>query len=466
MEPVTLKSVLDSITGFLRDLFNLHEDRANEKETIEEIKRTVVFRGANLWILIFAIMVCSVGLDVNSTAVVIGAMLISPLMGPIMGVGLGVGINDLQLIIRALKNLGIAVIMSVLTSALYFWISPLDQAQSELLARTQPTLWDVLIAMFGGLAGIVAGSRREKSNAIPGVAIATALMPPLCTTGFGLATGNWEFFFGAFYLFFINSVFISLATFLIVRFLRFHPKEFLDSQRESQVKRYIAIFVILTIIPSVITAFTVVRKTVFERNASRFVRTEMIFDNCQVINQQYIFGDSSRIVVSLLGEPIENEKIQDLESRMSQYNLDDVKLVIRQGYVDNDNIDLATMEEMSQQMSQQLKIDIIEDLYKENTEILKSKDAEIEVLQGEILRLRSKELPVMDITKEVKVQYPNIREFSITNTLLVEADSLKQDTLYLVYANFKRKPKRTEVKKLTEWLQLRIKADTLKLVVE
>ena len=288
MEPVTLKSVLDSITGFLRDLFNLHEDRANEKETIEEIKRTVVFRGANLWILIFAIMVCSVGLDVNSTAVVIGAMLISPLMGPIMGVGLGVGINDLQLIIRALKNLGIAVIMSVLTSALYFWISPLDQAQSELLARTQPTLWDVLIAMFGGLAGIVAGSRREKSNAIPGVAIATALMPPLCTTGFGLATGNWEFFFGAFYLFFINSVFISLATFLIVRFLRFHPKEFLDPQRESQVKRYIAIFVILTIIPSVITAFTVVRKTVFERNASRFVRTEMIFDNCQVINQQNI----------------------------------------------------------------------------------------------------------------------------------------------------------------------------------
>lgn len=462
MEPVTLKSILDSITDFLRDLFNLNEDRANEKETIEEIKRSVVFRGANLWILIFAIMVCSVGLDVNSTAVVIGAMLISPLMGPIMGIGLGVGINDLQLIIRALKNLGIAVVMSVLTSALYFWISPLDQAQSELLARTQPTLWDVLIAMFGGLAGIVAGSRREKSNAIPGVAIATALMPPLCTTGFGLATGNWEFFFGAFYLFFINSVFISLATFLIVRFLRFHPKEFLDPKRESQVKRYIAIFVILTIIPSVLTAFRVVRKTVFERNASRFVRTEMVFENCQVINQEYIFDDTSRIEVSLFGEPINRDKINDLESRLPQYNLDNVKLVIRQGYVDDNNVDLATME----QMSQQLKIDIIEDLYKENTEILKGKDAEIDVLQGEILRLRSKELPVMDITKEVKVQYPNIREFSITNTLLVEADSLKQDTLYLVYANFKRRPKRSQVKKLTEWLQLRIKADTLKLVIE
>ncbi len=466
MERVTLKSILENITTFLRDLFNLNEDRANERETIEEIKRGVPFRGANLWILIFAIMVCSIGLDVNSTAVVIGAMLISPLMGPIMGIGLGVGINDLQLIVRALKNLGIAVIISVLTSALYFWISPLDQAQSELLARTQPTLWDVLIALFGGLAGIVAGSRREKSNAIPGVAIATALMPPLCTAGFGLATGTWHFFFGAFYLFFINSVFISLATFLIVRFLRFHPKEFLDPKRETKVKRYITVFVILTIIPSILTAFSVVRKTVFERNASRFVRTEMVFENCQVINQRYIFEDNPRIEVSLLGVPIKQEKIEELKSRMPQYNLENVELIIRQGHVNDDIVDLATIEQMGQEMGQQLKMGIIEDLYKENEALIKNKDSQIEVLKGEIVRLRSKELPIMDITKEVKVQYPDIKEFSITNTLLANADSLKQDTLFLVYANFKKRPKRAEVKKLTEWLQLRIKADTLKVVVE
>ena len=179
-------------------------------------------------------MVCSVGLDINSTAVVIGAMLISPLMGPIMGVGLGVGIYDNELIIKSLKNLGIAVLISVLSSAFYFWISPLDEAKSELLARTSPTLWDVLIAFFGGFAGIVAGSRKEKSNAIPGVAIATALMPPLCTAGFGLATAQWTYFLGAFYLFLINSVFISLSTYIVVRIMRFRPKEFLDPDREKK----------------------------------------------------------------------------------------------------------------------------------------------------------------------------------------------------------------------------------------
>ena len=227
-EDYSFSSLSKSFQKFLSERFNLDEGKASERETIEEIKQSVVFRGANLWILMFAIMVCSVGLNVNSPAVVIGAMLISPLMGPIMGVGLGVGINDFELIVKALKNLGIAAGISVITSALYFWISPLNDAQSELLARTAPTLWDVLIALFGGLAGIVAGSRKEKSNAIPGVAIATALMPPLCTAGFGLATAQWNYFFGAFYLFFINSVFISLSTYLIVRLLRFKPKEFLD----------------------------------------------------------------------------------------------------------------------------------------------------------------------------------------------------------------------------------------------
>lgn len=231
---VTLKSIYVSIKVFLAGRFDLSEGKASEKETILEIKQNIVFKGANLWILIFAIMIASIGLDVNNTAVIIGAMLISPLMGPIMGIGLGVGINDLKLIIQAFKNLGIAVLISILTSALYFWISPLNEAQSELLARTSPNLWDVFIGLFGGLAGIVAGSRADKSNAIPGVAIATALMPPLCTAGFGLATGQWNFFFGACYLFWINSVFICFATIVIVRLLRFKNKEFLDTKQEKK----------------------------------------------------------------------------------------------------------------------------------------------------------------------------------------------------------------------------------------
>ena len=228
---------------------------AGEHETIEEIKKGIVFKGANLWILIFAIIVCSVGLNVNSTAVIIGAMLyLSLLMGPIMGVGLGIGIYDFELIIKALKNLGIAIVISVHTSALYFWASPLNDAQSELLARTSPNLWDVFIAMFGGLAGIVAGSRKEKTNAIPGVAIATALMPPLCTAGYGLGTDSGFISLGAIYLFFINSVFISLSTYMIVRALRYSKKEFVDPDREKRVKRYIGLLVFLIIIPSALTA--------------------------------------------------------------------------------------------------------------------------------------------------------------------------------------------------------------------
>ena len=215
---------LRNIRDFLFHIFNLEEGKADDDTVIEDIKRGVSFRGTNLWILICAIFIASIGLNMNSAAVVIGAMLISPLMGPIMGVGLGIGIFDLQLIRRALLNLGTAVFISVLTSTIYFLITPLDDAQTEILARTTPTLWDVLIALFGGFAGIIASSRQDKSNAIPGVAIATALMPPLCTAGYGIATGQWAFFMGAFYLFSINSVFITFSTVLIVKFLRYRPK--------------------------------------------------------------------------------------------------------------------------------------------------------------------------------------------------------------------------------------------------
>ena len=256
---------------FFRELFDLHEDKERESITIEDISKGVEFKGTNLWVLIFAIFIASIGLNVNSTAVVIGAMLISPLMGPIMGIGLGAGINDFGLIKKAFRNLAIAVAISVLTSSLYFLITPLHEAQSELLARTYPTLWDVLIAFFGGLAGIVVGSRKEKTNAIPGVAIATALMPPLCTAGYGLANLNWYYFFGAFYLFFINSVFISVATFLIVRFLGYPKKHFDDPSMELRVKRYITIFVLVTLIPSVYLAYHLVQRTLFEQNARNFI---------------------------------------------------------------------------------------------------------------------------------------------------------------------------------------------------
>ena len=211
----------------------LIRDLSDPNATIDGIKKDIEFRGFNLWILVFSIVIASIGLNVDSTAVVIGAMLISPLMGPIMGFGLGVGINDAATVRKSLVNIGVAAGIAILSSALYFLISPIDEAGSELFARTNPTFLDVLVALFGGLTGILAGSRKEKSNVIPGVAIATALMPPLCTAGFGLANGEWEYFFGAFYLFLINAILIATATTLVVRYLNFPKATHVDPERES-----------------------------------------------------------------------------------------------------------------------------------------------------------------------------------------------------------------------------------------
>lgn len=460
----SFRTLLRYLRRFLKDRFNLEEGKASEKATIEEIEKGVVFRGPNLWILMFAIMVASVGLNVNSPAVIIGAMLISPLMGPIMGIGLGVGINDFQLIIKALRNLGIAVGISVLTSALYFWISPLNDARSELLARTSPNLWDVLIALFGGLAGIVAGSRKEKSNAIPGVAIATALMPPLCTAGFGLATGQWSYFFGAFYLFFINSVFISFSTYLIVRLLAFKPKEFVDQVRERKVKRYIFILVFLTVIPSVYTAYNVVNESLFERQANLFVDQELRFDNCQIINRQYIYeNDQKRIEVTLFGEPVTPDLIQNAQERLVQYrSLHDAILVVHQGYTGPEGVQLETVEQMSQQM----RTGIIEELYEKNQAMLQDKDNQIKFLEDKILQMREEEIPTAALAEEVKAINKNVRELSVSRAVVSGIkDSLTYDTVYLAYAKFARTPRRSERAQIEDWLKARVKADTIKLVV-
>src|SRR5690606_19960349 len=221
---------------------------------------------------------------------------------------------------------------------IYFAISPLSDAQSELLARTNPTIWDVLIALFGGLAGIVAGSRKEKSNAIPGVAIATALMPPLCTAGYGLATGNLFYFLGAFYLYFINGVFISLATFLIVRLLKYPQKEFADMRRQKQVRAWITFFVIITILPSTYLAYRTVQRSVFERNAMAFVSQEFGFPKTRVINKQFTFDSKTPVIeVSLFGEKVSEDVLENVKSKLSNYKLDKTHLVVFQGYDENSN---------------------------------------------------------------------------------------------------------------------------------
>ncbi|MBN2659778.1 MAG: TIGR00341 family protein, partial [Tannerellaceae bacterium] len=273
------------VSDFFVRNFDVRQDKEDELETIESISKDVEFKGTTLWVLIFATFIASLGLNINSTAVIIGAMLISPLMGPIMGFGMGLGIWDFEMIKRAFRNFVTAVVFSVLTSAVYFLISPISEAQSELLARTQPTVYDVLIALFGGFAGIIASSTKSKGNVIPGVAIATALMPPLCTAGYGLATANPYYFFGAFYLFFINTVFISLATFIVVRFLKYPKKVFLDKQREKTVHRYVGVIVFFTLVPSLFLSYNLVRTTYFKDRVNRYIAKEIDFPNTQLLNK-------------------------------------------------------------------------------------------------------------------------------------------------------------------------------------
>ncbi len=319
------------IRQYLRHLgqyFNLMADKEDETEVVSQVSAGVMFRGTNLWILICAIFIASLGLNVNSTAVIIGAMLISPLMGPIIGMGLSVGIGDYDLLRRALKNYGIATLISVLTATVYFLISPLSEARSELLARTSPSLYDVLIAFFGGAAGVLALTTKSKGQVIPGVAIATALMPPLCTAGYGLATLQMRYFFGAFYLFFINTVFIALATFLGVKLLRFRNHSDLTPELAQRGRRLVTWVVVITMLPAVLMTVNIVGQNARERNVQRFVKNELAKSGTVILSAELV-ADTINIVA--VGRNISDEELADARRHLPLYKLKDYPLSVIQG---------------------------------------------------------------------------------------------------------------------------------------
>ncbi|MDR7132238.1 putative hydrophobic protein (TIGR00271 family) [Algoriphagus sp. 4150] len=454
-EPKVRKKYSNQFIRFLlyiRDRFDLQEGKEDELETIEYISKNVEFKGANLWILIFAIFVASVGLNVNSTAVIIGAMLISPLMGPIMGIGMAAGINDFDLLKRSLRNLGVAVFIAILTSSIYFSFTPLDDAQSELLARTEPTIWDVLIALFGGLAGIIAGSRKEKSNAIPGVAIATALMPPLCTAGYGLATMNMYYFFGAFYLFFINSVFISLSTYLIVRFMKYPKKEFLDEKKEKRVQTYITLFTILTIVPSVYLAYGIVMRSIWEEQAKTFVQTEMIYPRTQVLSTELSYNTDPRLIkINLIGDRLADTEIELLDTRAAAV-LDNTSLQINQSGGMETDMNL-------------LRSDILKDLYNRNELLIKNKDEKIALLENEVANYGQIRVLGNEIANEAKINHPGLQKFTLNRSMVNDLENKTTDTLLVAYAKFRTKPNATETDKLMQWLKLRTKSDTVAVIL-
>lgn len=439
---------------FVRN-FDVRQEKEDEKETIESIKKGVEFKGTNLWVLIFATFVASLGLNTNSTAVIIGAMLISPLMGPIMGFGLGLGISDFGLIKQSFRNFLTATIFSVITSTLFFLISPISEAQSELLARTQPTVYDVLIAFFGGLAGIVASSTKSKGNVIPGVAIATALMPPLCTAGFGLASGNLYYFFGAFYLFFINSVFISLATYLVVRLLKYPKKVFLDKQREKKVTRYVGAIVLFTIVPSVYLSYNLIRSSYFYNRVHEFVVSELAFPNTQILNKTVTYEKNDREVkVVLIGETVPDAMIDAARAKMSKYGLKDVRLAVEQGF-GKEATDINELKSL-----------LMKDLYKNSQKVLRAQSRQIDSLKQEINHYRSYSRLTQELMPEMKVLFPYVEEASCSHTYLMHADTLRSDTVVLVYLKSKVRMSDADKKKFKEWLAARAEVKNVKLLIE
>lgn len=470
------ENLITNLFTLFKEIFSIQEG-TDRLKTIEFIQKDIEFKGRGIWILIASVFIASLGLNINSTAVVIGAMLISPLMGPILGLGLSVGTNDWVTLKKSLKFFFISVFVSVFTSTIYFLISPLKEASSELLARTQPTLLDVFIGIFGGLAGVIAVSGDEKSNVIPGVAIATALMPPLCTAGYGLATWQINFFSGALYLFFINSVFISLTTFIVVKYLRFPKMNYVNPKREKKTRVYIIIFIIIIILPSAQIFWNVIKESQFNHRVDKFIDENLKPYKSDIIYTQSNYSDTlSHIDIYLTHYCIPFAKIKDLEDKLPAYGLsktastirvtDSTRLIFHQ---ERNNLDTLVnkIDNMQRELPEKLRIDILKEIYKNQENIILSKNAKIEFLEKQFINIKQETLPLKSLKKELAIQYPKIEKFAFAKSIELN-DPAKYDTVPVIlvkwekgtYSSFIRKKSKT----LEEWLKIRLNLDTLRVV--
>ena len=444
---------MDGLLCKIKAHFVIMQDMEDEQEIVKQITSGVSFRGANLWVLIFAIFIASLGLNVNSTAVIIGAMLISPLMGPIIGMGLAMGINDLNLMRRAVKNFGVATLISVLTAMVYFLITPLGEAQSELLARTSPTIYDVLIATFGGAAGILALCTKGKGNVIPGVAIATALMPPLCTAGYGLATGHFLYFLGAFYLFFINTVFISLATYVGVRLMRFHRLEFQNPALAKKAQRMVMGIAIVTMIPATFLTIGIVRRSIFDNKVNSFVKMELSQPGTQVLSSN-IDEDNQVLNIVAVGKEINNAKEEAAKKRMEQYGLGKYTLNIIQGEGSDSILSLSN------------KLTQMNNSRDDERKKLVAMSAEIGELNSRLDSYTKYETLTQEVCSEMKALYPQVKAVSISRVSQSSRDTtaVKRFVAAIISLDDKARISPADKTKLYDWLQARIKADSLVVV--
>ena len=428
--------------------FRLNDEREEPQAVIENIGSGVEFTGTNLWILVFAIFIASLGLNVNSTAVVIGAMLVSPIMGPIIGLGMGMAINDLALLKKALYNYLFAVIVGLAASTVYFTLSPLHEATTEILSRTSPNIYDVLIALFGGFAGILAVSSKKKANVIPGVAIATALVPPLCTAGYGIANWNFAYFSGAMYLFIINTVFIALATLVTARFLEF-PSKHLPSEHDEVVsKRVVFIVVIITILPSIYFGYDIVQQNRFRQRANKFVETEAVFPNDYLLKKE-INAKAKKIRLIYGGQVIPETEIDALKSKLPRYDLNGVQLDIQQGFA---------------YLADPAKGDTEDDQQKQLADVLNAKDTEIKELEAKAATVDKDRDLTKQIFAELQVQYPSI--VSCVLQQVANTSGSGQNMIWLAVISSDKKISVAEQQKIEKWLKIRIPADELNVLYD
>ncbi len=421
--------------------FNLHYGEESREVVLENVKSNISFKGANLWILACAIVVASVGLNVNSTAVIIGAMLISPLMGPIVGAGFALGTYDFDLLKKSAKNLGIATLVSLFVSFLYFLLSPFKEAQSELLARTAPNIYDVLIAFFGGLVGGIAITRKEKGNPIPGVAIATALMPPLCTAGYGLAIGNFAYFSGAIYLYTINCFFICISTLFIVKLLKYPRVKFVDAQREKRITRTITVLLIIMLVPSFYLAYSLLQERKFTQNVSTFIQNEFAAKGYTVIYERTQFNSrEKRIELAFLAKRFSDSELKDLNNRLDNYDLQNTKLLIRQDSVD-------------------LKKDILAEINKQSQHV-SEKDITIQNLRNELAAYTFTDKALIE---EITTLFPQLSPFSIgKQNVYVNKDSSYLQTVLMI--DGKDKLNEADLNRLESWLKVKLKSDAVSVI--
>ena len=451
--------MLPTIKETLEDSFNLRIDLATPEEIQEDIEAGAQVKGTNMCILILAILIASIGLNMNSTAVIIGAMLISPLMGGIQAIGYGIAVNDLHFSKKAAVGLCFQVVICILTSTIYFTISPISNAHSEILARTSPSVWDVLIALCGGLAGIIGITRKEKSNVIPGVAIATALMPPLCTAGFGLATRNLAFFLGAMYLFFINSFFICLSAVIILKAIKLPCKEFIDAKAKRKLYTKITFLAIVTVIPSIVLAVQLISDSIESNNIDKFIKNEFNDTDTQIV-QMHVDDRDHVLEIALLGKQLPSYEISRLSRTLPDYGLDQYSLRITQPNMEG----VVTSDDLQKYFADGNADNEVALALKDN-EITGLKD-KLEKSEAKVKEYESHSFDLEQIRRDLQVLYPTVEEISMGMQSSCRADGTQAQQTLLVVLQVSEPMAQEDQQKLMDWFKVQTGESRVSLIAE